>query len=292
MTKPNLITKFFAIGTSGPTVDGRIIKPSTIDELAATYDPAEYTAGINIEHLNSRSMWGEFPAMGRVVALKARDDKKGRRVLLAQIEPSLHLQYLSQQKQKLFTSMEIVTNFAKTGKAYLIGLAMTDRPAALGVEALCFSANNDGPTDDRFKKNLFTQNYETEIFTMDDDNKPAEKSEIKPAGDEKPETQRGDKQSFVQKFAKLLNPVKQESDDNFTALQAASLELAQKYADLDTAHAEMADNFKTVTEDLSRKLLAQENTITKLSAALEATPEGGTPRPTATGEEDENLADC
>jgi len=283
MTKPNLITKFFAIATSGRTIDGRTIDDKDIDDIATSYDSAEYTALINYEHFR---FLGNF---GKVVALKAGTDKKNRRVLYAQVSPNKRLLDLNDAKQKLFTSMEITKNFAGTGKAYLMGLAVTDSPASLGVEALCFSAKNNGPGDDRFKSNLFSQKYKTEIFTMKDaDNKPAGNPEIKPEGgtatdDNKPEA----KQTFMQKFTKLLKPVQDETDDNFSSLQEASLELAQKYSDMDKIVTELQAANKTLTDDFA----AQKEEITKLTAALENSPEDGTSRPPATGE-NETQTDC
>ncbi|MCF6221998.1 MAG: GPO family capsid scaffolding protein [Robiginitomaculum sp.] len=281
MTKPNLITKFFRIATSGKTVDGRTIDDQDIDDMAETYDPEEYTALVNYEHFR---FLGNF---GKVVALKVDTDKKNRRTLYAQLSPNKRLLDLNGTKQKLFTSMEITKNFAGTGKAYLVGLAVTDSPASLGVEALCFSANNDGPGGDRFKNNLFSEKHEMEQFTMEkEDKKTDDNTDAKPAGgdgDQKPEAK-----GFLQKFKERLKPVQDANDDQFSALEEASIELAQKYSDMSDTIAELQAANKTLTDDFA----AQEETITKLTAALENTPEDGALRPSATGQEDENLADC
>jgi len=280
MTQAALISKFFAIGTSGPTVDGREIDPADIDAMAASYDPAEYTALINMEHFRFK-----FPGMslGKVVSLKSEADGKGRRKLFAQIEPTPWLLDLNGQKQKLFTSMEIKPNFASSGKPYLIGLAVTDSPASLGIEALCFSAKNDGPTDDRFKNNLFTSNFETENFAMaDDKDKPSDtKPAPKPEGDDTP------KQTFAQKFAEKFKPAQKKNEDQFSDLQDASLELADKFTELE-------DKFSKLEESnaaLVKTNEAQQAEITKLTSALENTPEGDESRPPATGE-NENQTDC
>ncbi len=288
MTKPTLISKFFAIGTSGPTVDGREIKASQIDEMAESYDTSEYTANINIEHIQSLSVWGEFPSLGLVMDLKAETDKKGRRVLYAKIEPSITLQHVATNKQKLFTSMEIAPNFAKTGKAYLIGLAVTDRPASLGVEALCFSANNNGPSDKRFKDNLFTPNFETETFTMKDknkDKKSATQSTKKLS--KKDNEQQPDKQTFAEKMSQLLKPAKKETDDSFASLQDASLQLAEKYSEL----SEIITKLQAENKGLKTDISTLEEKITEFTTTLENTPEDEeTPRPEATGE-NENQTD-
>ncbi|MCP6043100.1 GPO family capsid scaffolding protein, partial [Klebsiella pneumoniae] len=68
--------------------------------------------------------------------------------------------------QKLFTSMEVNTSFADTGKAYLVGLAATDDPASLGTEMLTFSASAaHNPLANRKQNpaNLFTAAEETVI---------------------------------------------------------------------------------------------------------------------------------
>jgi len=52
---------------------------------------------------------------------------------------------LNEKRIKVFTSMELVINFAQTGKAYLTGLALTDDPASLGVSMLQFNNQNTNP---------------------------------------------------------------------------------------------------------------------------------------------------
>jgi len=64
--------------------------------------------------------------------------------LLGQLKPNDYLLYLIQQGQYLHTSCEIVMNFAKTGKAYLTGLALTDSPASLGTTELHLSKKEPG----------------------------------------------------------------------------------------------------------------------------------------------------
>jgi hypothetical protein len=293
MKKPNLITKFFAVGTSGPTIDGRTIKPKDIDDMAETYDPAEYTALINYEHFK---FFGGLSNLGKVLALKTKTDAKGRRVLLAQLRPNSRLLQLNEDSQKLFTSMEIVPDFAKSGKAYLLGLAVTDSPASVGTEALCFSAHNDGPAPDkRFKDNYFTQNFETETFTMakKDDKKDKNSSQDDDQNfnaDPQTPASGDDKDGFLAKFKAIFEPSQAKNGDDFSALQTASLELAQKYADM----AKTIETLEADNADLKKQFAAQAEEITKLTkltATLEAAPEGDNPRPPASGES-ENLTDC
>lgn len=129
-----LTTDWLTIGTSGPTVDGRKISEQMLLEAAETYDPDEYQAVISSDHL----LWwyGNF---GEVSRVRHSTDKKGRTVLQAKIHPNQRLIEMNNQGQRLHTSMELTDDFAGTGKAYLMGLAVTDEPASLGTSALHFS---------------------------------------------------------------------------------------------------------------------------------------------------------
>jgi hypothetical protein len=133
MSKTLLLTDWVKIGTAGPTKDGREIQDSTLLEMADTYDPDEYTAVIKSSHDYGYNF-------GSVRELRTAKDKKGRTVLQARLQPNYY--YLSQNSMssKLFTSMEVQHNFAKSGKAYLTGLAATDNPASLGTTELHFDA--------------------------------------------------------------------------------------------------------------------------------------------------------
>ena len=149
-------TKFTRIAVAGLTAsDGRTIEPQWLRDMAANYNPATYTARVNVEHFRNASAAGPFPALGDVVALRVQEDdieiagKTEKRVALyAQIEGNETLQGYLSADQKKFTSIEVEPNFSGSGKAYLMGLAATDSPASLGTEALQFSAR----TDDAFAK--------------------------------------------------------------------------------------------------------------------------------------------
>lgn len=135
--------KWFRIATAGQTTDGREIQPEWIEQMATSYDPAVYGARINVEHVRGWYPDSEFGAYGDVLALKSDTvmvDGEERLALFAQIKPNDKLKALNAKNQKIYTSVEIDTNFAKTGKAYLVGLAVTDSPASLGTEMLQFAA--------------------------------------------------------------------------------------------------------------------------------------------------------
>lgn len=132
-----LTTDWLTIGTSGPTVDGRNISEQMLLDAAETYDPEEYTAVISSDHL--LWLYGNF---GEVCKLRTMADKKGRTALQAKIHPNRRLIEMNSQGQRMHTSMELDSNFAGTGKTYLMGLAVTDEPASLGTSALKFSKQN------------------------------------------------------------------------------------------------------------------------------------------------------
>ncbi|WP_197325205.1 GPO family capsid scaffolding protein, partial [Ralstonia solanacearum] len=132
-------TKFFRIATEGATSDGRVIDRETLVEMADNYDPKVYAARINLEHIRGYDPAGPFKAYGDVTALKA-EEQDGKIGLLAQIDPTDDLVAMTKARQKVFSSMEVQPEFADTGEAYLVGLAVTDNPASLGCEVLQFSA--------------------------------------------------------------------------------------------------------------------------------------------------------
>jgi hypothetical protein len=140
-------TKFFRVATSGATIDGRTIKDQDLVDMAATYNPATYQARVNLEHWLSPNPDSVFGAYGDVLALKTepvtlnvggKDEQ--RTGLYAEIDAHDPLVALNDKRQKLFTSVEVVPNFAGSGKAYLGGLAFTDNPASLGTEMMKFRA--------------------------------------------------------------------------------------------------------------------------------------------------------
>lgn len=173
--------KRFRIGVEGATTDGRTIERSWLEQMAANYDPAVYTAVINMEHIKGYTPDSAFRRFGVVDALDTEEISdgllKGKLGLYAVINPTDELVTMTGNMQKLFTSMEIRPEFADTGEAYLIGLAVTDDPASLGTEMLQFSANagaNPLANRKQHPDNLFTAATETVIEFEDvADDKPS-----------------------------------------------------------------------------------------------------------------------
>ena len=129
-----LTTDWITISTSGSTVDGRNISGNILLEVAENYDTDEYTAMLSADH--TLSLYGNY---GEVTEVRSNTDQKDRTILQTKIRPNRRLIEMNNQGQRLFTSMELTENFAGTGKAYLMGLAVTDEPSSLGITKLNFT---------------------------------------------------------------------------------------------------------------------------------------------------------
>lgn len=139
-------TKFFRVAVEGDTVDGRKIERSWLTDIAATFDPKTYGARVNLEHIRGISGTAPFKSYGDVVGVRTAEvdlnigGKVEKRLALeAELDVTEEAVAMNRDKQKIYTSIEVQPNFANSGKAYLVGLAMTDSPASLGTEVLSFA---------------------------------------------------------------------------------------------------------------------------------------------------------
>lgn len=262
-------SKWFVVATEGATTDGRTINRAWIEQMAANYDPKKYGARVNLEHIKWRYMWNDDPhskCYGDVIGLKTEENAEGKLQLLAQIDPTDDLIKLNKDRQKIYTSIECDPNFADTGEAYLVGLAVTDNPASLGTEMLAFSAGvSANPLNNRKEKaeNLFTAAIETEL----------EFEEVKEKG--------------LSVFAKIraLFADKEKTDDERFADHQKSIELLaeQTQKTLEKLTALSADLAKRESE--FAELKAKNEKILAQFAELEKQPAANyTPRPKVAGE--------
>lgn len=187
-------SRFFRVATEGATTDGREIDKKWLTDMAETYAPATYAARVNMEHVRGITADPPFQALGDVLSLRTgtADFTIGgkivtRTTLEAEIDALDPLVAMNKAGQKLYTSIEVNPNFAGTGKAYLVGLAVTDSPASLGTEMLQFCAGKGDASPLAHRKqdkgNLFTAAAETTLefddgttaITPDDDAGAAKK---------------------------------------------------------------------------------------------------------------------
>ncbi|WP_417329581.1 GPO family capsid scaffolding protein [Halomonas cupida] len=155
------------IATEGATTDGRVINADWLTQMARNFDPARYGCRVNMEHIKGILPDGPFKAYGDVTALKAEKGDDGKLGLFAEINPTDELKSLVDKRQKIYTSMEVDLDFAGSGEAYLVGLAVTDTPASLGTSMLKFSAEQgqNSPLAGRKQRpeNLFSAAVETAL---------------------------------------------------------------------------------------------------------------------------------
>lgn len=142
-------SKWFRVAVEGDTTDGRDLARQDIVDMAETYDPNTFGARVNLEHFRGIFPDGPFDRLGDVLALRSQEDEinlggktEKKLALYCQIQPLDNLVALNKKGQKIYTSIEVQPNFAKTGKAYMMGLAVTDDPASLGTNVLKFSSAN------------------------------------------------------------------------------------------------------------------------------------------------------
>lgn len=271
-------SKFFRVFTEGHTTDGRIVSRQWIQDIVATFNPKTYGARVWLEHMRGYLPDSPFKAYGDVTAVK-HEEVDGKLTLFAQIEPTEDLIAMNKQKQKMYTSVEIDPDFARTGKCYLTGLAVTDSPASLGTDMLAFSAKADAnPLASRKQKpeNLFTAAVE---FTLE-----LEPDEPEP----KPEA------SLFSKVSDLLGKFKKQQTTDITDMQNAVEAVATAFADAEQQFNNQLAANQQQTGQLQTELTQLKADFAQLKNQLEQEPEPSTPkfRAPATGGDNLEKTDC
>ena len=251
-------SKWVVVATEGATTDGRTIQRNWIEEMAESYDPKNtYGARINLDHIKFSVYLPELAnahCFGDVLALKAKEREDGKLQLLAELQPTDALIALNKDGQKVYTSVEIDTNFADTGKAYLVGLAVTDNPASLGTEMLSFSHN--GLNARKLKaENIFTAAVETELeFVEEAEKSPSVLEKIKAlfAKKEKSDDERFSDQSSA---IELLAEQQKDILEKLTALQGDFANQQSSIEEMKAGNAEIHATF----EELKQKPAQAEN---------------------------------
>ena len=295
-------TKWFRVAVEGATAtDGRIIEKQWLSDIGAGYKRETYGARVNLEHIRGFTPDGPFKAYGDVLAVKTENvtielngKSETRLALFAQVDPTDELVKFTKARQKIYTSIEVAPNFANSGKAGLVGLAVTDSPASLGTDILSFSAKPEGAAlkamfDGRktAADNLFSEGCETSI-------------EIEP------ETTDGVTAGgfFADFMAAAVSKLTGASPAGAGA--AAPQTLAAPAASPGAGGEATGDQFKVLMsglEALSKDMATAETkravelaaitaTVTELKTKLDETPAGGPVRQHSTGGAGQVLADC
>jgi len=269
-------SKFFCVATEGATTDGRNISAAWIQEMADTFNRATYGARVWLEHVRGLMPDGPFKAYGDVLALEARKKDDGKLGLYAQIEPTDELIKMNKARQKLYSSIEINENFANSGKAYLVGLGVTDSPASLGTDMLAFTQKNPegSPLTSRKqdKGNLFSSAQEVEIEFEEINEGPGFSDRLK---------------EVLGKFRKQTV----KSDEQFSQVLDAVEQVAEHSAELEGKFNELAKNLAAFTNGMETLTKLQES-FEAFKAEVEKADAGTTKRPPATGGDGQVQADC
>jgi hypothetical protein len=248
-----LVSKLFRIAVAGDTTDGRVIEADWLTQMADSYNPEKYTARINCEHMRGYSPEGPFGMYGSVVALQAKTaeiDGEKKMALFASIEPTPELVTLNRKGQKLFTSMEIDPDFAKSGQFYLSGLAITDSPASLGTEQLQFAATaKENPLAGRKQKpeNMFSVANAAEL-EFDDETPLLDK--IKSMFTKQAAGQSGKDKDFGEALEAIATEIG-DINERFNTLDTDTGGVdAEKFAALETQFSDLKTELETVTKAL------------------------------------------
>lgn len=273
-------SKFFRVATEGDTTDGREIQRSWLEQIAKNYNQDKYGARVWLEHIRGLSPDSQFRAYGDVVAVKTEENDEGKLVLLAQIEPTESLIKLNKEKQKIYSSIEVNSNFANTGEAYLVGMAVTDSPASLGTEMLQFSANaKNNPLAARKQdpNNLFSAAVE---FNFEVEEEPAP---------EKPQSS-----TLLSKVKDLLTKHKNAANNDFSEVHAAVEEVAKKAGELSDGYSELQKKLgelETQYKELKSEHEQTSSAFTELKSQLDSEPAGPQRQP-ASGGNGTAATDC
>ncbi|WP_426698114.1 GPO family capsid scaffolding protein [Aeromonas hydrophila] len=271
--------KFKRVAVAGQTTDGRTIAPEWLTQAAKNYNQEKYGARVNLEHFRSLYPDSAFRAYGDVRSVYAEEveiDGEKKMALFAEIDPTDDLIKLTKARQKVYTSIELDLDFAGTGEAYLVGLAVTDSPASLGTEYLqfCAGAGEKSPLASRKQKpaNLFSSAIETEIELSDE-------------GDKGP--------SLLERVTALFTTHKKQSTADFSDVHQAVETIAKEVTTLDAdLQKKFTEQAQTLTE-LTNKQDATAKELADLTAKLEGQEAFNQQRPPATGGDSASIqTDC
>lgn len=266
--------KWFTVATEGQTTDGRVIDGNWLKQIAETYNRKTYGARVSIEHQLSIYPGSMFRAYGDVTAAQTIETD-GKLQLQVQIDPTPELVELTKSRQKIYSSIEVNPNFAKTGKAYLMGLAVTDTPASLGTDALEFSAQHPDKHPLAQRKTapecLFTSALETAFDFSDEPDDAAPK--------------------LFQRLREILSGTKAVDAAKFKQIDDAVTEMAQHFADEGKALQKQVSDLTKRLEDSVNGFVKVED-FNALKELLDNTPRQFTQRKPATGTDDTVQTDC
>lgn len=267
-------TKFVRIAVEGDTTDGRVIDRATIEQMGSNYNREKYGARIWLEHIRGILPDSSFKAYGDVLETKAEEvtiDGQKKLALFAKLDVTEELVAINKQRQKIYTSMEVIPNFAKTGQAYLGGLAVTDSPASLGTEALKLFSHRK-----QDKENLFSTAIEV-VLEIEEEKTSSIGAEL------------------FNKVKSLLTGKSQQDDKNFGDIAQAVEVVAESQKTLLDKFSDALKKIDQLQTDLKKATDEAEATrkdFNALKTTLSQEPEDKNKRQYATGGDGKVETDC
>ena len=154
---------------------------------------------------------------------------------------------MNRKGQKVYTSVEVDPKFADTGKAYLVGLAVTDDPASLGTEMLSFCASaqsNPLAARKRSPENIFSVAEEIEL----------EFEEVEESSGESLFTR------IKALLSKKQNHDDQQRDDVYLAVEEVATfcseqvdQIRAELSELQTQHQQLQADYSTLKTQLAKQ---------------------------------------
>lgn len=271
---------FKRVATEGATIDDREIPREWIEQMAANYDPEVYGARITLEHIKGVLPDSPFKAYGDVKALKAKENADGKLQLFADIDPTDELRALNKARQKIYSSIEVEPNFAKTGTAYLKGLAVTDNPASLGTEMLKFSASQGEASPLNSRKSSQTALFTAAVEIGDPETADHEFADT-------PGTSTGDKRPLSERIKAMFSRGEKAAEAGDDALREEVAQGMQLFAN---QHQSLAERVEALPD--AEKLNNALERIEQIYNALDKTPDQPERTPATGGDRQQTVTDC
>lgn len=265
------VVKRFRVAREGQTVDGRSLSQQQIIDMSETYDPVEYSARINCEHMSG--YWRDIDAataLGDVIKLdhgmetfKPNGVDVQLMCLYATLSVLPVLVDANKEGKKIFTSIEFYPKFADTDRAYLVGLAVTDTPASRGVEPLKFNRNADALRTDINDQELILMNKDTPATVVNTDpaTPVANNTTEQPITDTQTQdlNTQPEADGFLQKLSTMFASKKsgmssQEQElvlQSFKTLNEKTDDVAEENKTLKTQLSELKNEFESLKSQLS-----------------------------------------
>lgn len=268
------VVKRFRVAREGQTVDGRSLSQQQIIDMSETYDPVEYSARINCEHMSG--YWRDIDAataLGDVIKLdhgmetfKPNGVDVQLMCLYATLSVLPVLVDANKEGKKIFTSIEFYPKFADTDRAYLVGLAVTDTPASRGVEPLKFNRNADALRTDINDQELILMNKDTPATVVNTDpaTPVANNTTEQPITDTQTQdlNTKPEADGFLQKLSTMFASKK----------SGMSVEEQELVLQSFTKMNEKTDNVVEANNKLSQKVTELENKVEMLNSQLSNQP--------------------